>query len=145
MAKEVDAMFEFDSSTEAVDSQLPGSFAATPHGDNVNRQPIQLVGDMASSQFSECPQSATNETIFSLGTSTIEHDNEADCHLQDFCENKFLAEAMLEYEQAVRIPTNAYSSNISASTSNQNDPFLGISFPSQEQGWIWGWNFPESK
>ncbi|KAH7006470.1 hypothetical protein EDB82DRAFT_544297 [Fusarium venenatum] len=59
--------------------------------------------------------------------------------------NKFLAEAMLEYEQAVRIPTNAYSSNISASTSNQNDPFLGISFPSQEQGWIWGWNFPESK
>ncbi|KAM0230427.1 hypothetical protein ACHAPO_009191 [Fusarium lateritium] len=101
MAKEVDAMFEFDSSTEAVDSQRPGSSGATRHGDNINAEPIQLLDDMVASQLTECPQSATNDTIFALGTSTIEHDNEADYNLQDFCKNTFLAEAMLEYEQGL--------------------------------------------
>ncbi|KAJ4264550.1 hypothetical protein NW762_005752 [Fusarium torreyae] len=139
MAKEVDAMFETEPPSTVVEqtrTSAPGyagqgEVTARNSGEGPEPRPGSLEPDvLARDSSNPQPVGDMNDTI-DAGTITSDGQN------LDFCENNFLNEALLEYEQATSFPFAGDMFN------DQDDP--GISNPSfeQNQGWIWGWNFLE--
>ncbi|KAM0559929.1 hypothetical protein ACHAPJ_003879 [Fusarium lateritium] len=139
MTKEVDAMFETEPPSTVVEparTSTPvhagqGEVTARSSREGSEQRTVSLGPDVPiRTSLDPQPVVDMNDTT-DAGTMTFEGRN------FDFCENNFLNEALLEYEQATSFPFAGDMFN------DQDD--AGISNPSfeQNQGWIWGWNFLE--
>ncbi|KAF4964557.1 hypothetical protein FSARC_7516 [Fusarium sarcochroum] len=140
MAKEVDAMFETEPPSTAVEQTRTSIHIHGDQGKDIIRnsregseqRPISLESDVPTNAFLN-PQSVDymNNDMTDAGSMTFEGQN------FDFCENNFLNEALLEYEQATSFPF------VGDTISDQDDAAINNPSFGQNQGWIWGWNFLE--
>ncbi|RSL52752.1 hypothetical protein CEP54_010733 [Fusarium duplospermum] len=141
MAKEVDAMFEVGSGGQTIGKRSVDYGRSDPS----TRMPVERSYEQVPAQAPVEVSTAIDGDLPEL--SRIDLPSEAisgtfDDQLLDFCENTFMTEAVLEYEQAITNPLNmTNSSEEPVFFDNQQDAFLGGTSLGQEQGWIWGWNF----
>ncbi|RMJ10671.1 hypothetical protein CDV36_009714 [Fusarium kuroshium] len=141
MAKEVDAMFEVGSGGQTAGNR----FIDYGRGDPSTVMSVERSSEQAPAQAPVEVSAADDRDLpelshIDLASETIS--GTFDDQLLDFCENTFMTEAVLEYEQAITNPLNMTNSNEEpVFFDNQQDTFLGSTSLGQEQGWIWGWNF----
>ncbi|RSL98737.1 hypothetical protein CEP52_010133 [Fusarium oligoseptatum] len=141
MAKEVDAMFEVGSGGQTAGNRFMDYGRGDPStGMSVERSseqaPAQAPVEVSAADDRDLPE------LSHIGLASETISGTFDDQLLDFCENTFMTEAVLEYEQAITNPLNMANSNEEpVFFDNQQDTFLGSTSLGQEQGWIWGWNF----
>ncbi|KAI8687903.1 Fungal-trans domain-containing protein [Fusarium keratoplasticum] len=141
MAKEVDAMFEVGPGGQTT-GKRPTDYE---RGDASTGISLERPSEQAPAQTPVEVSAAADGDLSELShidlpSETI--DGTFDDQLVEFCENTFMTEAVLEYEQAITNPLSIANPNEEpVFFDNQQDTFLGGTSLGQEQGWIWGWNF----